>query len=49
MRVLKLFTGIQAIPQLHKQIIALIKSIMGLANVMLFLMFVFMLFGIMGL
>ena len=36
-------------PILRKQVTALLKSVMGLVNVTVFLLFIFVLFGIMGL
>ena len=49
LRILRPLKGIKTIPSLRKQVAALLRSVMGLVNVSVFLLFIFILFGIMGL
>ena len=49
LRILRPLKGIKTIPSLRKQVTALGRSVMGLVNVGVFLLFIFLLFGIMGL
>ena len=49
LRILRPLKGIKTIPSLRKQVTALLRSVMGLVNVSVFLLFIFILFGIMGL
>ena len=49
LRILRPLKGIKTIPSLRKQVTALLRSVMGLVNVSVFLLFIFILFGIVGL
>lgn len=49
LRVLRPLKGAKTIPSLRKQVSALLESVLGLVNVLVFLLFIFVLFGIMGL
>ena len=49
LRVLRPLKGLKTIPSLRKQVSALLRSIEGLSNVMVFLGFIFLIFGIIGL
>ena len=49
LRILRPLKGIKTMPILRKQVAALLRSVMGLVNVSVFLLFIFILFGIMGL
>ena len=49
LRILRPLKGIKTMPILRKQVTALLRSVMGLVNVSVFLLFTFTLFGIMGL
>ena len=49
LRILRPLKGIKTVPSLRKQVAALLRSVMGLVNVSVFLLFIFILFGIMGL
>ena len=49
LRILRPLRGISKLPTLRKQVAALLKSVSGLVNVVIFLLFFFILFGIMGL
>ena len=49
LRILRPLRGIETIPSLRKQVSALLKSVVGLVNVAIFLLFLFVLFAIMGL
>ena len=49
LRVLRPLKGLKTIPSLRKQVAALFRSMKGLANVMIFLCFIFLIFGIVGL
>ena len=41
--------GLKTIPSLRKQVSALLRSLEGLTNVMIFLLAIFLVFGIIGL
>ena len=49
LRILRPLKAMKAVPSLRKQVQALIKSIVGLCNVAIFLIFICLLFAIFGL
>jgi len=49
LRVLRPLKGLKTIPSLRKQVSALFRSLEGLSNVLIFLSFIFIIFGIIGL